>query len=116
MVGQTHWFKAQAHIAGEHLLLPWFGEEYPTLEIFSYDDIKETELSEVNSTGIAQIAFEVDDVSEMLTEIINAGGSRVGELITTVYPNNFESTFVYARDPEENILNFKVGGKHKNLF
>lgn len=27
-----------AHIVGEHLCLPGYGEDHPTLEIFSYDD------------------------------------------------------------------------------
>lgn len=52
----------KAHILGEHLLLPGYGEDHPILEIFSYDDLKETTLSGVNSCGIAHIAFEVDDV------------------------------------------------------
>lgn len=28
-----------AHIVGEHLLLPGYGEELPTLEFFSYDEV-----------------------------------------------------------------------------
>ena len=93
-----------AHIIGEHLLLPGYGEDHPTLEIFSYDTLKETVPAEINRPGIAHIAFEVDDVETTLAEIISAGGGKVGELITTVYPNDLEAVFVYARDPEGNIL------------
>lgn len=39
-------------------------------------------------------------VEETLAEILNAGGSSVGELVTAEYPNGLEAVFVYARDPE----------------
>ncbi|GEM_PF-5328830 len=32
-----------AHITGEHLLLPGYVEDHPTLEIFSYDKLEGTE-------------------------------------------------------------------------
>lgn len=95
---------AGAHIKGEHLLLPGYGEDHPTLEIFSYDTLKEAVAAEVNRPGIAHIAFEVDDVEATLAEIVRAGGSSVGEVVTAAYPNGLEATFVYARDPEGNIL------------
>lgn len=93
-----------AHIVGEHLLLPGYGEDHPTLEIFSYDELKECIPPEINRPGIAHIAFEVDDVETTLSEIIEAGGSSIGELVTAEYPNHMEAVFVYARDPEGNIL------------
>lgn len=93
-----------AHITGEHLLLPGYGEDHPTLEIFSYDMLKGAITPEINRPGIAHIAFEVDDVEATLAEIIDAGGSSVGELVTAAYPNGQEAVFVYAQDPEGNIL------------
>lgn len=93
-----------AHITGEHLLLPGYGEDHPTLEIFSYDTLAETVPAEVNRPGIAHLAFEVDDVEATLAEIIGAGGSSVGDLVTAAYPNGREAVFVYAQDPEGNIL------------
>lgn len=93
-----------AHIKGEHLLLPGFGEDHPTLEIFSYDEMKESVLSEINRPGIAHLAFEVDDVRKTLEEVIAHGGSTIGELVTADYPNQIEATFVYAKDPEGNII------------
>lgn len=94
----------EAHITGEHLLLPGYGEDHPTLEIFSYD-MQEGEISpEINRPGIAHIAFEVDDVETTLAQIISAGGSSIGEMVTAAYPNGKEAIFVYARDPEGNIL------------
>lgn len=94
----------KAHILGEHLLLPGYGEEHPTLEIFSYDMLKESISSEINRPGIAHIAFEVDDVETTLQEIINAGGTSIGDVVKAAYPNGQEAVFVYAQDPEGNIL------------
>lgn len=94
----------KAHISGEHLLLPGYGEDHPTLEIFSYDMMKEALVPEINRPGIAHIAFEVDDVETTLKEIINAGGARIGELVTAAYPNGQEAVFIYAQDPEGNII------------
>ncbi len=94
----------EAHITGEHLLLPGYGKDHPTLEIFSYDEQRECIPAEINRPGIAHLAFEVDDVEATLSEIIKAGGSSVGELVTAEYPNNIEAVFVYAQDPEGNII------------
>jgi glyoxylase I family protein len=102
------------HIKGEHLLLPGYGEDHPTLEIFSYDTLKETVPAEINHPGIAHIAFEVDDVEATLSEIMKAGGSSVGELVTAKYPNSLEAVFVYARDPEGNILELQSWRKTKD--
>lgn len=102
-----------AHIKGEHLLLPGYGEDHPTLEIFSYDTLKETVDSEINRPSIAHIAFEVDDVEATLAEMIRAGGSKLGELVTAQYPNDMEAIFVYARDPEGNIIELQSWKKIK---
>lgn len=94
----------EAHITGEHLLLPGYGDSHPTLEIFSYDSMKNAIPAEINRPGIAHLAFEVDDVAKTLDEIISAGGSTLGELVTTKYSNDREAVFVYAKDPEGNII------------
>lgn len=53
---------SNAHIVGEHLCLPGYEKDHPTLEIFSYDTI-ENSCSAVNKAGIAHLAFEADDVT-----------------------------------------------------
>ena len=95
-----------AHITGEHLLLPGYGGDHPTLEIYSYDEMEERLPSVTNRPGFAHIAFEVDDVRETLKKVIEAGGSTVGELVTAEDPNGDgkRAVFVYAKDPEGNIL------------
>ena len=94
----------KVHITGEHLLLPGYGKDYPTLEILEYETMKDTIISEINHPGFAHIAFEVDDVEATLAEIISAGGSSVGEMVTAEYPNSMEAVIVYAKDPEGNII------------
>ena len=94
----------QAHITGEHLLLPGYDAPHPTLEIFSYHSLRDSLPPEVNRPGLAHLAFEVDDVETTLATILAAGGGQVGEVVTALYPGNMEAVFVYARDPEGNII------------
>jgi catechol 2,3-dioxygenase-like lactoylglutathione lyase family enzyme len=102
------------HISGEHLLLPGCRENHPTLEIFSYDTMKEAMGSEINRPGFAHIAFEVDDVEATSAEILNAGGSCLGDVVTAAYPNGMEAVIVYARDPEGNIVELQSWRKIKS--
>ena len=46
----------------------------------------------------------MDDVETTLAEIVAAGGGQVGEVVTAAYPKDMEAVFVYARDPEGNII------------
>lgn len=93
-----------ARITGEHLLLPGYSTTHPTLEIFSYNSLRDSIPPEVNRPGIAHLAFEVDDVEKTLAAILAAGGGQVAEVVSAAYPNNMEAVFVYARDPEGNII------------
>ncbi len=104
---------SKAHITGEHLLLPGYNKEHPTLEIFAYDTLKEAIPAEINRPGIAHIAFEVDDVEATLKEVISAGGSAMGEVVTAAYPDSMEAVFVYAKDPEGNIIELQSWRKIK---
>lgn len=93
-----------AHITGEHLLLPGYNESHPTLEIFSYGRLHAALPPQVNRPGFAHIAFEVDDVQQTLADVLDAGGALVGEVVTAAYPQGMEAVFVYASDPEGNII------------
>ena len=55
-------------------------------------------------SGFAHIAFEVDNVCKTLDDVVANGGSAVGKVVSADYPNDVRATFVYARDPEGNIL------------
>src|SRR6476659_9245365 len=53
-----------AHLRGIHLLLPGYGNNGPTLEIFSYDSTPPPSLRTVNAPGFGHIAFSVDNVEQ----------------------------------------------------
>lgn len=93
-----------AHIQGEHLLLPGYSDDHPTLEIFSYSGMEIDNSKQINNLGFAHLAFEVDDVRTTLKEIIAEGGGQVGDVVEANYPNNMKATFVYAKDIEGNII------------
>ena len=86
-----------AHLSGIHLLLPGYGENGPTLEIFSYDPLVERELPPANQCGFGHIAFAVDDVDEALQAVIAAGGSTVGNIVTTEVDGVGVLQIVYAQ-------------------
>lgn len=98
-----------AHIIGEHLCLPGYGEDHPTIEIFSYIGgelcgMAENSGNYLNKCGIAHLAFEVDDVEKTLQHLLQKGGSQIGELVTTEYGDGRKAIFVYAADCEGNIV------------
>ncbi|MCM1045584.1 MAG: VOC family protein [Candidatus Gastranaerophilales bacterium] len=93
-----------AHIVGEHLCLPGYGEDHPTLEIFAYDETAPHADARINRCGIAHLAFEVDDVEETLEKVLQAGGGTLGEVVRTEYDDGRKAVFVYALDCEGNII------------
>jgi hypothetical protein len=58
-----------AHLSGVHLQLPGYGDDDPTLEIFSYNQLVESKLPSANQCGFGHIAFAVDDVDEALRAV-----------------------------------------------
>jgi lactoylglutathione lyase len=93
-----------AHLTGIHLSLPGYGGDGPTLEIFSYDTMRETALPVVNEPGYGHLAFAVPDVAKALAEVRANGGSAVGGITTSVVSGVGTLRVVYARDPEGNII------------
>jgi len=91
-------------LRGVHLRLPGYGDDAPTLEIFSYDDMPDKQLPMRNDPSFAHIAFAVDDVEAALEAVISAGGSSVGEIATTEVGGVCFLQVIYARDPEGNIV------------
>src|SRR5688500_1783254 len=69
-----------ARVAGVHLGLPGFDSGGPTLEIFTYLDMREASTPVANEPGFGHIAFAVDDVDAALAAVIAAGGSSVGRV------------------------------------
>ena len=93
-----------AQIRGVHLRLPGQGDEGPTLEIFQYNRQEKRLATAVNRPGFGHIAFAVDDVEAARDAVIEAGGGTVGELVSVEVPGVGTVTFVYATDPEGNVI------------
>jgi len=93
-----------AHITGIHLRLPGFNLHGPTLEIFQYSQEKRLVAAGINRPGFAHIAFSVKDVAKALRKVERLGGRRVGQPVSAVIKGVGPIDFVYARDPEGNII------------
>ena len=92
-----------AHVQGVHLRLPGHGEQGPVLEIFQLDQTVPAS-DAVNRVGLMHIAFSVDDVQATLDRITSEGGSTQGEIAEVAVVGVGTAEFVYARDPEGNIV------------
>ncbi|HBE70462.1 MAG TPA: glyoxalase [Planctomycetaceae bacterium] len=93
-----------ANLEGVHLLLPGYGRQGPTLEIFQYLEYEEQPDLVPNARGFGHIAFEVDDVEEILAALLKAGGSKLGSPTSRHVEGVGKLTFVYCRDPEGNTI------------
>jgi predicted enzyme related to lactoylglutathione lyase len=93
-----------AHLRGEHLRLPGYGENGPTLEIFNYNILDEQGKGAVNRPGFGHIAFSVEDVAAAQKAVLAAGGQAVGEIVTLQIASGAKVTWCYVTDPEGNIL------------
>jgi predicted enzyme related to lactoylglutathione lyase len=93
-----------AHLRGAHLRLPGWGDDGPTLEIFTYNITVPREPSAVNRPGFGHIAFSVEDVHAARTTVLQAGGRAVGEVVTVQIATGARVTWCYVTDPEGNII------------
>ncbi|WP_038031997.1 VOC family protein [Thermonema rossianum] len=100
-----------AILEGVHLRLPGWGEEGPTLEIFSYNNLQESLPAAVNRPGYTHIAFEVEDVAAIRRKVIAHGGSAVGDIVTLTARNGAKVTWCYMRDPEGNMIELQRWSK-----
>ena len=90
-----------ANFSGVHLKLPGWESEGPTLEIYQYKENMEKPYPAANREGFSHIAFEVDDVSEVLELVLKNGGGKVGEIVSNKVEGVGLLTFIYATDPEK---------------
>lgn len=93
-----------ASLEGVHLLLPGHGDNGPTLEIFTYKDMRDHAPVMANDIGFTHIAFEVDDVRKTLDLALKNGGRMLGKVTEKKVEGVGNLVFVYFRDPEENII------------
>ena len=93
-----------AEIQGVHLILPGYGDDGPTLEIFTYNQIFKCKQPNSNYTGFTHIAFEVENVDETYKTAIANGASPLGKIVEKQIENLGMLKLVYFRDPEGNIV------------
>ena len=93
-----------AHFKGIHLALPGYDNKLPTLEIFQYDKNEENLPAITNRKGFGHIAFRVDDVHDVLSKLLQHGGSTIGEVVESAIEGVGLLTFVYAKDIDGNIV------------
>ena len=99
-----------AHLRGIHLELPGYGHDGPTLEIFQYSRAKKRRASQIDKPGFAHIAFSVGDVAKALARVQRHGGGRLGQIVSAEIEGVGPINFVYARDPEGNIIELQKWG------
>jgi catechol 2,3-dioxygenase-like lactoylglutathione lyase family enzyme len=95
---------SEAELEGVHLLLPGYGDNGPTLEIFSYKERYDRGPVMANYTGFTHIAFEVEDVEQIFSDALRCGATQLGEVTEKIIDGIGMLKFVYLRDPEGNII------------
>jgi catechol 2,3-dioxygenase-like lactoylglutathione lyase family enzyme len=95
---------AGAHIVGAHLLLPGYGAEGPTLEIFQYEKGPDRPPDGANVPGYAHIAFAVDDVEATADRLLAHGARAFGALTHHAVESVGILTVQYLADPEGNLI------------
>lgn len=93
-----------AALQGVHLRLPGFGEAGPTLEIFTYSTRPQRQPPAPDVPGFGHIAFQVDSVPDARAQVLAAGGTAVGEVVTSTTSAGTQVTWCYVTDPEGNII------------
>jgi catechol 2,3-dioxygenase-like lactoylglutathione lyase family enzyme len=97
-----------AHLTGAHLRLPGHGDTGPTIEIFTYDALESHPDARVDRPGWGHVAFQVADVPAAVDAVVAAGGSPVGEVITTQTKDGRQVTWGYTTDPDGNIVELQA--------
>lgn len=93
-----------AHLQGIHLRLPGYGDEGPTLEIYQYSEVISSEKSVVNKKGFGHIAFQVNEINQLLELALKNGAQKIGELSEHFVENVGLLKFIFISDPEGNII------------
>jgi catechol 2,3-dioxygenase-like lactoylglutathione lyase family enzyme len=99
-----------ARLRGVHLRLPGYGDDGPTLEIFQYEKMPRGGAAAVNRPGLGHLAFAVKDVGRALARVERCGGGRAGAPVRAEIAGVGSIEFVYARDPEGNVIELQKWG------
>jgi predicted enzyme related to lactoylglutathione lyase len=90
-------------IDGIHLRLPGAADG-PILEIFEFNTPSKNSSPVIDDPGFTHIAFEVENVENLLQKLIKHGGGTYGGLQEKKVEGVGILTVVYATDPEGNIV------------
>ncbi|MCO6410286.1 MULTISPECIES: VOC family protein [Hoeflea] len=93
-------------LAGSEIYTIWlkFPElERPFLEIHQHRVSHHRDQPRVNEPGFGHLAFQMEDIADALSMIIQAGGTQIGQTID-LGTSEKPCWIAYARDPEGNIL------------
>ena len=74
------------------------------MEIFTYSRLADGPSPAVNRPGFGHIAFAVASVPDARAEVLKAGGSAVGDIVTLETATGARVTWCYVADPEGNIV------------
>lgn len=91
-------------LTGVHMRLPGLGDAGPTLEIYAYSVLADGPTPAVNRPGFGHIAFEVSSVDDARSDVLAAGGTPVGAVVTLTTQTGRQVTWCYVTDPEGNII------------
>jgi len=93
-----------AHLQGMHLRLPGYGDEGPTLEIYQYSEVINSGKNVANKKGFSHIAFQVNEINQLLELALKNGAQKIGELSEHFVENVGMLKFICISDPEGNII------------
>ncbi len=85
--------------------------EWPFLEIHEHAVTLHRDLPRVNEPGFGHLAFQMEDIRDALSNIIEAGGVQIGQ-ITDFGAPEMPYLIAYARDPEGNVLELEQTQGH----
>ncbi len=93
-----------AALKGVHLRLPGYGDNGPTLEIYTFASTGEAVGRSIDHPGWGHLAFAVDDVEAAREQVFAAGGRPIGEVVTLTTADGRRVTWCYVTDPEGNAV------------
>ena len=93
-----------ASLEGIHLSLPGYENNGPTLEIYQYKQVIDAVRPVPNQKGLGHLAFEVDNVEEVLKKALLHGATKIGEISENYVEAVGRIQFIYLYDPEHNII------------
>lgn len=92
-------------VHGAHIALPGYGNNGPTIEIFTHTIQEGSRSTPYNHQGYGHIGIEVDDVEAVYKKVLECGGSSDGKIVKHYYESMDKTlTIIYAKDPDGNIV------------